>query len=144
LDQLDKKGGSSELINHLADDAQKWGELRRHLQGQVRTAREFAEDHCRRYNGDIGLEDVRKAVEGFRDDVIGRIDHLDQTVRDLLQIVGTLSIFPDYLSELTFAREFAWVTIIEAHKSTSIASSMKRLSWITVRFAWLRHAVDRS
>ncbi|KAF4947140.1 hypothetical protein FSARC_14045 [Fusarium sarcochroum] len=31
-------------------------------------------------------------------------------------------------------QEFAWVSINEAHKSTSLATSMKRLSWITFIF----------
>ncbi|RAK95528.1 uncharacterized protein BO80DRAFT_260808 [Aspergillus ibericus CBS 121593] len=52
-------------------------------------------------------------------EISGQIDKLEQTVRDLLQI------------------EFAWVSINEAHRSTSLATSMKRLSWITVGQSWL-------
>jgi hypothetical protein len=33
-------------------------------------------------------------------------------------------------------QEFAWVSINEAHRSTSIATSMKRLSWVTVWIVW--------
>jgi hypothetical protein len=38
----------------------------------------------------------------------------------------------DMMSLADPKQEFAWVSINEAHKSTSIATSMKRLSWVTV------------
>lgn len=58
VDQLLKKGESSELIAHFVKDAQKWTELRSILRDQVHIARGFAVEYCRRYNGDKGLNGV--------------------------------------------------------------------------------------
>ncbi|KAF2181531.1 hypothetical protein K469DRAFT_589019 [Zopfia rhizophila CBS 207.26] len=116
LDQLDKKGRGSELIHHLAEDAQDWAELRSILNGQVRTARNFAVEHCHRYD-DKGLKCAQEAIDGLSDDVMDRISQLDQIVRTSWILL-----------------EFAWVSIHEAHKSTSLGTSMKRLSWITFVF----------
>ncbi|KAF2188018.1 hypothetical protein K469DRAFT_567803, partial [Zopfia rhizophila CBS 207.26] len=116
LDQLHEKGEGRELIPRLAEDAREWTNLRRILKDQVNTAGNFAVDYCYRYNENKGLEDLKGVIDGFADTVSDRISQLDQTVRDLLQF------------------EFAWVSINEAHKSTSLATSMKRLSWVTFVF----------
>jgi len=115
-DQLREKGKSSELIHRLAEDAQIFTELRSILQGQVHTAKKFAAGHRHLHNEDKRLKDVEGVIDGFGGNVNNRISQLDQTVRDLLQF------------------EFAWVSINEAHKSISITTSMKRLSWITFIF----------
>ncbi|KAJ3536429.1 hypothetical protein NM208_g6716 [Fusarium decemcellulare] len=114
ISQLYKKGQEPDMILHLAEDAQTLGFLRECLQGQVRTAREFVVDYSRRY----GASNERKAFEEINRlaDVGNHIKNLEQTVRDLLQL------------------EFAWASINEAHRSTSLATSMKRLSWITFIF----------
>ncbi|KAF4441559.1 ankyrin, partial [Fusarium albosuccineum] len=114
MSQLHAKGQEPDTILHLAEDAQKLANLRECLQGQVLTAREFVVDYSRRY----GAGNDRKAFEEIHRfaDVGNHIKNLEQTVRDLLQ------------------QEFAWVSINEAHRSTSLATSMKRLSWITFIF----------
>ncbi|KPM43802.1 hypothetical protein AK830_g2728 [Neonectria ditissima] len=113
LDQLKEKGQSSELIYRLAKDALKWTELRVMLKDHVQSTEQLAVTYCRQYNGGHGLKGIQQALAELEQKVNNRLSKLDQTVRDLLQL------------------EFAWVSITEAHKSTSIATSMKRLSWIT-------------
>lgn len=92
LDQLREKGASTEFIHDLAHDAQTWANLRNILQGQVQIANNFAAEYCHDYNEDKGLNGVQKAIDGFSDSVNREISQLDQTVRDLLQIVSMLAI----------------------------------------------------
>ncbi|KAF2997583.1 hypothetical protein E8E13_002417 [Curvularia kusanoi] len=113
--QLQEKGENHSLIQYLAEDAQQWDRLRRVLRFEVLSLQDFAKKHFQQYdtfNDTKALE----AIESFSDEVGSRLRLLDQTIRDLLQF------------------EFAWVSINEAHKSTSLATSMKRLSWITFVF----------
>lgn len=116
LDQLREQGNSSELVYRLAKDAQMWTFLRRRLRGNIQEAKKFATSYCQKYQNGDGLEPILEAINQLEQQINPRLDTLDETVRDLLQF------------------EFAWVSITEAHKSTSIATSMKRLSWITFIF----------
>ncbi|KAH7220436.1 uncharacterized protein BKA55DRAFT_697488 [Fusarium redolens] len=114
LNQLESKGESPETISHFAENALHIAKLRRFFQGQVRGAREFSIDLGCRY----GAGKERRTLEEIHRfaDVDRQLQSLGQRIRDLLQL------------------EFAWVSINEAHKSTSLATSMKRLSWITFIF----------
>ncbi|KAJ4129487.1 hypothetical protein NW765_016360 [Fusarium oxysporum] len=114
LDQLESHGKSPETISHLAKNALHIAKLRRSLQGQVRGARQFTVDLGGQYGAGKEQEIIGE-INVFAD-VGQQLQSLDQTVRDLLQL------------------EFAWVSINEAHKSISLATSMKRLSWITFIF----------
>ncbi|KAF1936893.1 hypothetical protein EJ02DRAFT_386559, partial [Clathrospora elynae] len=116
LNQLREKGESRELIPRLAQNARTWTELRRTLKGHVITAENFANEYCYRHNGNRIRHDIKHLIPHFAAEVGARIDNLDQNVRDILQL------------------EFAWVSINEAHRSTSLATSMKRLSWVTFIF----------
>ncbi|KAF2825893.1 hypothetical protein CC86DRAFT_324609 [Ophiobolus disseminans] len=112
LDQPQAKGESRELISRLAQDAQTWADLRRKLKDHVRTAQEFVKIHGHRSDN----QDLNNLIEDLGLTNGRRIDQLEQAVRDLLQL------------------EFAWVSINEAYRSTSLATSMKRLSWVTFIF----------
>ncbi|EWY83037.1 hypothetical protein FOYG_15113 [Fusarium oxysporum NRRL 32931] len=114
LDQLKSQGKSPETISHLAENALHIAQLRRALQGQVRSAEEFSTDLGRRH----GVSKEQRALEYIHRfaDIRQQLQILDETIRNLLQF------------------EFAWASINEAHKSTSLAISMKRLSWITFIF----------
>ncbi|KAH6884162.1 ankyrin repeat-containing domain protein [Thelonectria olida] len=116
ISQLILRGSSPDLVENLAKDAQKWAELRDDLRDQVEAALKFARVYCRKYNKSIGLKTTEQAINDLNNHVTARLDKLDQTVRDLLQV------------------EFAWASIHETHKSTTISLSMKRLSWITSLF----------
>ena len=71
------------------------------------------------------------AINHFDGHLKEQINQLDQTTRDLMQIVGTPPM--EMISNSTnMVKEFNWVSINEAHKSTSISTSIQRLSWITV------------
>jgi hypothetical protein len=76
----------------LANDAQRWTEFRSSLQDQVRRAGIFATDYSKRYNDYKSPKDMQLVIGEFESRVSDRINELDQTVRDLLQIVSTLTI----------------------------------------------------
>ncbi|PVH91367.1 hypothetical protein DM02DRAFT_664071 [Periconia macrospinosa] len=82
---------------------------------QVDTAKRFAKEIGPYHSEDI-LEDLQTTIDSFSRDTSECIKSLEQTQRDLLQV------------------EFAWVSINESHRSTSIATSMRRLSGITFIF----------
>ncbi|CAN9363325.1 unnamed protein product [Alternaria alternata] len=116
ISQLEKRGSNRELILRLAQDARTWADLRKILKEQTKTTQEFASKYSFHYNGNQGSDEVDMLLSDFTTTIGGRLDALDQTVRDLLQL------------------EFAWVSINDVHRSISIATSTKRLSWITFIF----------
>jgi hypothetical protein len=75
-------------MHRLAKDAQKWAELRCMLQDHIDEARNFVADYCLRYNANKIPKDIRQLTDEFELNVNNRINQLDQTVRDLLQIVS--------------------------------------------------------
>jgi hypothetical protein len=77
-------------MHRLAKDAQKWAELRNILQGQVREAKKFLTDYYQRYNSNQIPKDLELLIDEFEVGVNNRIIQLDQTVRDLLQIVSIM------------------------------------------------------
>jgi hypothetical protein len=91
------------------------------------------------YHREYIMKELQNVIYGFANDINLRIRQLDQTVRDLLQFV---SIIDDKFIGADLLQEFAWVSINEAHGSTSLATSMKRLSWITVIFCLDSHVLD--
>lgn len=103
LYQLRWEGKNPGLIGYLANDAQRWAEFRSSLQDQVRRARKFAVEYGQRYNENQIPKDTLQVIGEFESRVSDLINELDQTVRDLLQIVGTLTI-PTISSELTLLR----------------------------------------
>jgi chromosome condensin MukBEF ATPase and DNA-binding subunit MukB len=78
-------------MHRLAKDAQKWAELRRILKDQVREAKKFVTDYCQRYNANRTPKDIELLTNKFEVKVNDRIGQLDQTVRDLLQIVSIVN-----------------------------------------------------
>jgi hypothetical protein len=126
--QLEEKGKTSELIDRLAGLAKNLAECRSYLQDQSHEARAFSDDYRRRYNEGVWVSRKSHAtVDKCFENITKRFDELDQTVRDLLQFVchpTTLSLRP----QTNHMQEFAWVSINEAFKSTSTATSAKRLS----------------
>ncbi|KAH6848201.1 hypothetical protein B0I37DRAFT_376943 [Chaetomium sp. MPI-CAGE-AT-0009] len=115
-DQLNEYGQNSNFVQYLARDALKLAELRKTWRSQVDYANAHAAEHCRHHSDSKGHHRVQSAIDRFESGVSTRIIQLDQTLKDLLQL------------------EFAWVSTNEAHRSSSIATSMKRLSWITFIF----------
>lgn len=80
-------GQNRDFIPRLAEDAQKLADYHTSIQEQVATAKKFAlESGPYHEEGDLkGLENI---IDGFADDIGNRIKQLDQTVKDLLQLVG--------------------------------------------------------
>src|SRR6266704_2835979 len=100
LYQLRWEGKNPELIGYLANDAQRWAEFRSSLQDQIRRAQNFAVEYGQRYNENQAPKDIQQVIGEFESRVNDRINELDQIVRDLLQIVSTLTV-PTISSELT-------------------------------------------
>lgn len=88
LDQLHSKGTSPELIVCLANDAQKWAELRSILRNQVYDAKKFVTNYCQLYYANQIPKDLELLLDDFELDVNNHLGQLDQIVRDLLQIVS--------------------------------------------------------
>ncbi|KAH4081955.1 hypothetical protein HBH46_223240 [Parastagonospora nodorum] len=116
LDQLQAKGQRQEIILRLAQDAQTWSDFRKTLTTQMRTATAFVEQYCRLYNKGQHEKYIINYIESRESSIAKRINTLDKKTRDLMQL------------------GFGWVSITEAHRSTSLATSMKRLSWVTFIF----------
>ncbi|KAK6833356.1 hypothetical protein PG987_008050 [Apiospora arundinis] len=116
VDQIKEKGTSAHIIDQLAKAAQTWAKLRKLL---MRQHPRRLQELFVRYPHNVENLIVEPATEAYNisfDKIAQRIAQLDDTTRDLLHV------------------EFAWVSIREAHLSTSLATSMKRLSWITSVF----------
>ncbi|KAH7169494.1 hypothetical protein DER46DRAFT_502314 [Fusarium sp. MPI-SDFR-AT-0072] len=112
-DQMDGEGKNDKLIRNLADLARDLSELRHHLQVQFREADRFLNEYRQRHDEHKEYPDIVRM--SFKK-TFKNLDEIDQTVRDLLEF------------------EFAWVSINESLRSTSIATSAKRLSWVTFIF----------
>ncbi|KAF9885096.1 hypothetical protein FE257_000736 [Aspergillus nanangensis] len=120
--QLTARGRDDLLIDAVAENMLQWTHIQGILADQMSQIRTFVAQYqgfseTRRFS-----EQIHETIHAFDRDISTQIDKLEQTVRDLLQI------------------EFAWVSINEAHRSTSVATSMKRLSWITFVFLPLTFA----
>jgi hypothetical protein len=59
------------------------------LQDQVRTAQDFAIEYSQRYNENQTPKDMQQVIGELETTVSDQINELDQTIRDLLQIVST-------------------------------------------------------
>ncbi|PYH99293.1 hypothetical protein BO71DRAFT_221224 [Aspergillus ellipticus CBS 707.79] len=120
--QLTARGKDDRLIDSIAESMQEWTRIQGTLAEQLSQARTFVTQYQRFSETRRLSEQMHEMIHGLDREISGQIDKLEQTVRDLLQI------------------EFAWVSINEAHRSTSLATSMKRLSWITFVFLPLTFA----
>ncbi|KAH5983393.1 hypothetical protein HBI84_247710 [Parastagonospora nodorum] len=115
-DQLQAQGDSGDLIRLLKEDALNLARLRSVLRGQIQSAKTFTEEYCQSYDREGGRRTIQDAINEYDVEASERIRQLEQTVMDLLHI------------------EFAWVSSNEARRSMGIATSVKRLSWITFIF----------
>ncbi|KAL7946987.1 ankyrin repeat-containing domain protein [Trichoderma barbatum] len=114
-EQLESKGRNPEIINFLARDAQKLAELRIDLVGQINEAERFIREYCLHYNANQipkGLIELLK--HDIELEINKKIQELDQTVRDLLQI------------------EFAWITVIETKISTKLGQNVMLLTYVSI------------
>jgi hypothetical protein len=81
------------MIEHLAEDAREWAELRSALRGQIQATKTFAVDYERDYNQGNRQITINSAIDQFATDVNEQINRLDQTVKDLLQFVCIFNYF---------------------------------------------------
>lgn len=120
--QLTARGKDDLLIDAVAENMQQWTRLQGTLEEQLSQARHFVSQYQRYSETRRFSEQMHQTIDAAERDIQNQVDKLEQTMRDLLQI------------------EFAWVSINEAHRSTSLATSLKRISWITFVFLPLTFA----
>jgi hypothetical protein len=130
LSQLRWEGKNPELIGYLANDAQRWTKFRGSLQDQVRRAQKFAMEYSQRYNENKTPKDMQQVISEFESRVSDRINELDQTVRDLLQIVSTLTI--PRIHSAHHPQEFAWVSMSETRISTRLGQNVMLLTYVSI------------
>jgi hypothetical protein len=104
LDQLSEEGKNPDLIRRLANDAKKWAEFRDSLRDQAYRAKEFVLGYGQRYNESQSVKKLQQLIDEFESSINNRIGRLDQTVRDLSQIVSSVDYFLSISVELTFCR----------------------------------------
>lgn len=133
------------FIDHLASDASSIAVLKRLSREFVDGGRKLlCESHSFASMQDSmpHIREVEEAIANFSDEIGEKLATLDQTIRDILQFVIIRFPLPRMcffalFTLLTMCQEFAWVSVNEAHRSTRMAESMQRLSWIT---AWKHRA----
>ncbi|KAL6823205.1 hypothetical protein V8C40DRAFT_275323 [Trichoderma camerunense] len=115
LAQFRSKGKGSKITDSLAKDAQTLANLRIDLAGLTSDAEKFMNRYCEHFNANNTPQALQQLI---KDDLeIGikkRLDDLDQTVRDLLQI------------------EFAWITIHETRLSTKLGQNVMLLTYVSI------------
>jgi hypothetical protein len=85
------------------------------------------------------MTDLKMTIDNFKKNVEDKIGHLYKTSGNLIELVGVPGgkhkgfAFNNWL-RLSISQEFNLVSIYESHKSTTMAASMKRLSWVTVSY----------
>ncbi|KAL6786563.1 hypothetical protein J3E68DRAFT_420021 [Trichoderma sp. SZMC 28012] len=115
LEQFESKGKNSEITDCLAKDAQAVARLRTVLAGLTSDAERFMNNYCARFNADNIPKDLQKLIKDDMEVGINkRLEDLDQTVRDLLQI------------------EFAWITIHETRVSTKLGQNVMLLTYVSI------------
>lgn len=77
------------MINCLAEDAREWATLRKALKSQVHAARDFVLKYCLCCNQAEHQRRMQLPINQFEADITEKINELDQTVKDLLQLVRT-------------------------------------------------------
>ncbi|PCH05679.1 Hypothetical protein PENO1_021120 [Penicillium occitanis (nom. inval.)] len=114
LVQLRSEGKNPDLMRQLAQDAQKWTELRSILQDHTDTAQKFIVEYSQRYNANRFPKDLQNTVDEFKAKISHRLDQLDQTIRDLLQF------------------EFAWASINESRVSTRLGHNVMLFTYVSI------------
>ncbi|CAI7640895.1 unnamed protein product [Penicillium bialowiezense] len=116
-------GRSIGLIKDHLTDAQTWNELRTLFSNQMSILRSFHQKFFLRWQ-QIGLA---AAVNPMGSVFVDEINNTEKRMKERLS-------FLDSTSQELIQLEFNLTSIAEAQKSTSMNTSMKRLSWITFIF----------
>ncbi|KAG7425970.1 Serine/threonine-protein phosphatase 6 regulatory ankyrin repeat subunit B [Fusarium oxysporum f. sp. raphani] len=114
--QSNKTTPSEDFINELQSDVSNLYQLRDIMEDHVNKARRFVEEYCFPYNEGKGKQLAWDTIAQLELRVNTRINRFEQILRDTLQF------------------EFTRVSMAEARRSTALATSMRRLTWMTFIF----------
>lgn len=107
--------------------------LRTILTSQSSEAEKFIKNYCPLYNANQipqGLLELLK--DDIELDISKRIGDLDQTVRDLLNIVSDAIKSPHPRMCTYLMQEFAWITINETRISTRLGQNVMLLTYVSI------------
>lgn len=85
--QLTARGKDDRLIDSIAESMQQWTQIQAALAEQLGQARNFVTQYQRFSETRKFSERMQSMIDGLDKEISGQIDKLEQTVRDLLQIV---------------------------------------------------------
>lgn len=85
--QLTARGKDDRLIDSIAESMQQWTQIQAALAEQLSQARNFVTQYQRFSETRKFSEKMQGMIDGLDKEISGQIDKLEQTVRDLLQIV---------------------------------------------------------
>ncbi|QKD63079.2 uncharacterized protein FOBCDRAFT_234770 [Fusarium oxysporum Fo47] len=114
--QSNKTTSSKDFIDELQSDVSNLYQLRDIIEDHVNKARRFVEKYCFPYNEGKGKQLAWDTIDQLELRVNTRINRFEQILRDTLQF------------------EFTRMSMAEARRSTALATSMRRLTWMTFIF----------
>ncbi|RKL42808.1 hypothetical protein BFJ70_g4505 [Fusarium oxysporum] len=114
--QSNKTTPSEGFIDELQSDVSNLYQLRDIIEDHVNKARRFVEKYCFPYNEGKGKQLAWDTIDQLELRVNTRINRFEQILRDTLQF------------------EFTRISMAEARRSTALATSMRRLTWMTSLF----------
>lgn len=130
---MESKGKNPEMIDFLAKDARKLANLRTILVGQISEAETFIRDYCLHYNANQIPQNLLGLLKNdFELGISSRIEDLDQTVRDLLNIVSKTVHPMSKEPVLIRIQEFAWITIHKTRVSTKLGRNVMLLTYVSI------------
>jgi hypothetical protein len=87
-DILTANGQDPKLIRRLLEDAYTWHFLRRLLQDQVKSIKEFLHEYTELVGKDKAYANLVKSTESFEHDIGSRVHEFDVVSNSLIQLVS--------------------------------------------------------
>lgn len=139
-------GKNTQLVQQLLQDANRWSIwkiiLNSHIEGCLALTKDLASDaicrevelYCqqRKIKSWSIEERMMTIVENLRKHLERVDEELEKKTERSIQLVGPGSGIKNHILLIIFLQEFNLSSIHDVHRSTHMAESMKRLSWITV------------
>jgi hypothetical protein len=92
--QIEKEGGSHEIIKHIAQNARDRTKIRICLQSQMQELKDIVNFNT--FRRSKGPELIR-TINDLEEAVNSKLSHIDQGLRDVLQIVSLVTTVSSYI-----------------------------------------------